>query len=111
MGPSVAGRVKDLVGKPATLDDGRPGGFYLTRFRNLAEKHPKFIRGYGFEGGSGCSMFPSGAQVPGFGQAFKEEIRRNYGAYIGMGGFGVGKRETVVPKSGKSRKKVSSWTS
>src|SRR5207244_4069717 len=25
MGPSILGRVKDLVGKPRTLDDGRPG--------------------------------------------------------------------------------------
>jgi len=88
MGPGVAGRAKDLVGKPSTLDDGRPGGFYLTRFRNLSEKHPNFIRGYGFEGGSGCEMFPSGTQVPGFGQGFKEEVRKNYGAYIGMGAFG-----------------------
>ena len=55
MGPGVTGQAKDLVGKPPTLDDGRPGGFYLTRFRNLTEKHPKFIRGYGFEGGSGSA--------------------------------------------------------
>jgi len=88
MGPGVYGRVKERVGKPPTLDDGRPGGFYLTRFRNLAEKHPKFIRGYGFEGGSGCSMFPPGTQAPGIGASFKEEIRKNQGAYIGMGAFG-----------------------
>ena len=36
MGAGVVGQMKDLVGKPATLDDGRPGGFYLARFRNLA---------------------------------------------------------------------------
>ena len=88
MGPGVTGRVKNLVGKPPTLDDGRPGGFYLARFRNLADKHPKFIRGYGFEGGSGCRMFPRGTQQPGFGAAFKEEVRKNQGAYISMGGFG-----------------------
>src|SRR5439155_26094776 len=52
MGPDIVGQMKDLVGKPSTLDDARPGGFYLTRFRNLSEKHPNFIRGYGFEGGS-----------------------------------------------------------
>src|SRR3989449_10890871 len=28
MGPSVTGLVKDLVGKPHTLDDGKPGHFY-----------------------------------------------------------------------------------
>ena len=88
MGPHVAGQATDLVGKPPTLDDGRPGSFYLTRFRNLAEKHPKFIRGYGFEGGSGSGMFPPGTDSPGFGASFKEEIRRNQGSYIAMGAFG-----------------------
>ena len=40
MGPSVLGIYKDLVGKPRTLDDGRPGGFYIPRFRNLKDRHP-----------------------------------------------------------------------
>jgi choline dehydrogenase-like flavoprotein len=88
MGPGITGRAKDLVGKPPTLDDGRPGGFYLTRFRNLKEKHPKFIRGYGFEGGSGSTMFPRGTDAHGFGAAFKDEVRKNHGAYVEMGGFG-----------------------
>ncbi len=88
MGPRVFGQMKELVGKPPTLDDGRPGGFYLTRFRNLSERHPKFIRGYGFEGGSGCSMFPKGTDIPGFGTSFKEEVRKNEGSYVGMGAFG-----------------------
>ena len=48
-------------GKPRTLDDGRPGGFYLPRFRNLKEKNPKFIRGYGFEGGAARTMIPGNA--------------------------------------------------
>jgi choline dehydrogenase-like flavoprotein len=88
MGPEIVGQVQDRIGKPSTLDDGRPGGFYIPRFRNLADKHPKFIRGYGFEGGSGCSMFPRGTEAKGFGAPFKEDIRKNYGAYISMGGFG-----------------------
>src|SRR5580704_2727569 len=58
MGPGVAGLDKELVGKPRTLDDGRPGSFYLPRFRNLEERSKKFLRGYGFEGGSGTGMFP-----------------------------------------------------
>ncbi|HUL16329.1 MAG TPA: GMC family oxidoreductase [Terriglobales bacterium] len=88
MGPGVYGRDKNRVGKPATLDDGRPGGFYVPRFRNLDTKDPNFIRAYGFEGGSGCQMFPSGTGIPGFGASFKEEVRKNYGAFIGMGAFG-----------------------
>ncbi len=58
MGPGISGIVKDLVGKPRTIDNGRPGSFYLARFRNLSDKQNKFIRGYGFEGSSGTTMIP-----------------------------------------------------
>jgi choline dehydrogenase-like flavoprotein len=89
MGPHVTGLVKDLVGKPTTLDDGRPGGFYVARFRNLKDKHPNFLRGYGFEGGSGTRMFPDHALgTPGFGGDYKKTVREKYGAFISMGGFG-----------------------
>jgi choline dehydrogenase-like flavoprotein len=89
MGPSATALVKDLVGKPHTLDDGRPGGFYIPRFRNLKEKHPDFIRGYGFEGSSGSEMIPGSANsTPGFGASFKKRVRDYSGAYISIGGFG-----------------------
>ena len=88
MGPSITGLVKDLVGKPHTLDDGRPGGFYVPRFRNLADRQPGFIRGYGFEGNSGDQMFPPGSNTPGFGAAYKRHVRDYAGAFINMGGFG-----------------------
>jgi glucoside 3-dehydrogenase (cytochrome c) catalytic subunit len=88
MGPSVGGYFKDLVGKPRTLDDGRPGGFYVARFRNLKERDPNFIRGYGFEGSSGTSMFPHTTGAPGFGKEYKKTVRELAGATIGMGGFG-----------------------
>ena len=93
MGPGVSGLLKDLVGKPRTNDDGKPGGFYVARFRNLDKKDPKraFIRGYGFEGGSGVGL-GSGAgtaqRLPGFGRAWKKKVRDEAGATIGMGGFG-----------------------
>jgi choline dehydrogenase-like flavoprotein len=80
--------VKELVGKPHTLDDGRPGGFYIPRFRNLQDKQNGFIRGYGFEGGAGHSIFPSGTDAPGFGAGFKKRVRDYSGAFIGLGGFG-----------------------
>src|SRR6476620_2375452 len=89
MGPGVTGLVKDLIGKPRTLDDGRPGNFYVPRFRNLSDKNPNFIRGYGFEGGAGTQMFPEHAtETPGFGAEFKKSVRDRAGAYISMGGFG-----------------------
>src|SRR4051794_3768860 len=89
MGPGITGLVKDKTGAPRTLDDGRPGGFYLPRFRNLSEKNPNFIRGYGFEGGAGTQMFPGNAlETPGFGAAYKKKVRDYTGAYISMGAFG-----------------------
>jgi len=89
MGPGVTGLVKELVGKPRTLDDGRPGSFYIPRFRNLADKHGEFIRGYGFEGGSGTQMLPGNAfGTPGFGASYKKTVREYAGAFIEMGAFG-----------------------
>ncbi|MGH9765491.1 MAG: GMC oxidoreductase, partial [Blastocatellia bacterium] len=88
MGPGVTGIVKDLVGKPRTNDDGRPGAFYLARFRNLKERHKDFIRGYGFEGGSGCTMMPETTIAPGFGAEYKKFVRDYAGAVVGMGAFG-----------------------
>ena len=88
MGPSITGIVKELAGKPHTLDDGRPGGFYIPRFRNLSDRQPGFIRGYGFEGGGGDKLFPPGAGTAGFGSAYKKHVRDYAGAYISMGGFG-----------------------
>jgi choline dehydrogenase-like flavoprotein len=89
MGPNVTGLVKDRVGKPKTIDDGRPAGFYVPRFRNISDKNPNFIRAYGFEGMAGSRMFPDNAQgTPGFGAAFKKTVRDHSGAFINMGGFG-----------------------
>ena len=71
------------------LDDGRPGGFYVPRFRNLSSRHPDFIRAYGFEGSSGAQMVPGhAAGTPGFGAGFKKSVRDRAGAFINMGGFG-----------------------
>jgi choline dehydrogenase-like flavoprotein len=88
MGPGVGGIVKDLVGKARTLDDGRPGSFYVPRFRNLKDKRSDYIRGFGFEGGAGTKMFPARVQAPGFGKEYKKTVRDYAGASIGMSAFG-----------------------
>ena len=89
MGPRVTGLAKDRIGAPRTLDDGRPGGFYVPRFRNLEDKRTDYIRGYGFEGGGGVGMMPGeSSSAPGFGKAWKKQVRDYAGAYIDMGGFG-----------------------
>lgn len=89
MGPSISGFMPSLVGKPRTLDDGRPGGFYIPTFTNVKTRNPNFLRGYGFEGGSGCTMIPGSAfDTPGFGEEYKKHVRDYAGAVISMGGFG-----------------------
>ena len=44
-----------------TNDDGRPQSTYIVRFRNVTDKHPDFIRGYGFQGASGAAEYPANA--------------------------------------------------
>jgi hypothetical protein len=70
----VAGFTNELVDKPRTLDDGRPGGFYLARFRNL-EKRSDFAR-LGFRGRQRYGHDPRPAHTtPGFGEEYKKHVR------------------------------------
>jgi len=89
MGPRASGFIPMRMGTEPTLDDGRPTGPYLARFRNITDKHPDFIRGYHFQGGGGAQEYPGFAHdIPGFGRAFKSSVRRHYPALISIGGFG-----------------------
>src|SRR5262249_22356100 len=99
MGPGASGTLPMLRGAGVTNDDGRPQSTYLVRFRNIKEKHPDFIRGYGFQGGSGAGEYPSHAhQTRGFGASFKQRVRENYPAQINIGAFGevLARRENRV---------------
>jgi len=83
-GADISAREVDVA-----IDDGRPGGFYVPRFRNISDKNPNFIRAYGFEGSAGSQMFPGNANdTPGFGAGYKKTVRDYSGAFISMGGFG-----------------------
>jgi choline dehydrogenase-like flavoprotein len=89
MGPGANGMIPTLRGAPITNDDGRPQSIYIARFRNVTDKHPDFIRGYGFQGGSGSAEYPSHAhQTPGFGSSFKKTVRDNHPAPISITAFG-----------------------
>jgi choline dehydrogenase-like flavoprotein len=89
MGIRGSGYIPARIGTETTLDDGRPVGPYIPRFRNLTDRHPDFIRGYHFQGGGGCAEFPGMANdIPGFGKAFKSSVRKHYPAIISFGGFG-----------------------
>ncbi len=70
--------------KPRFGPPRRPNGIYVIRFRNVADRHPNFIRGYGFQGGAGPGYR---FDAPGFGREYKEAVRE--GLYsISLGGYG-----------------------
>jgi choline dehydrogenase-like flavoprotein len=89
MGPRGSGFIPVRIGTEPTLDDGRPVGPYIPRFRNVTDKHPDFIRGYHFQGGGGAYEYPGMAHdLPGFGKGFKSSVRKYYPAMLSIGGFG-----------------------
>lgn len=101
MGPGASGTLPMKIGKAATNDDGRPQSTYIVRFRNVdaASKDSRFIRGYGFQGGSGAAEYPGNASdTPGFGSRFKQAVRAGYPARISYTGFGevLARRENRV---------------
>jgi len=59
--------------KPSLGGPKKPVGIYIARFRNLPNAPPykKFLRGFGYEGGSSTG-FNWGA--PGFGEAYKKAL-------------------------------------
>jgi choline dehydrogenase-like flavoprotein len=67
----------------------RPNGVYVPRFRNVTDKHPQFVRGYGFQGGAARTDWRRGATTPGFGAEFKNALLKSLGPWrFGMGGWG-----------------------
>jgi len=78
--------------------DGRANGIYIPRFRNLEKQIGTFLRGYGFQGGSGQSLWGHAKSLAGFGAKFKQEVRENHPWGISLGGFGecLARRENRV---------------
>jgi choline dehydrogenase-like flavoprotein len=67
----------------------RPNGIYIPRFRNVTDKHPKFVRGYGFQGQAGRAGWERGMHSPGFGAEFKRALLKDLGPWqIWLGGWG-----------------------
>ncbi len=89
IGVGAGGFIKPLSGKPEAWDDGRANGVYIPRFRNLKTRHPKYIRGWGYQGGGSRGMFPNHARAGGdFGSEFKKAVRENWPYPLGIGGWG-----------------------
>ena len=86
-GTGASGLLPMFAGRDTLNEDGKSSGIFVPRFRNLdqATKHQKFIRGYGYEGGSAIGAFPGVARrIEGFGSEFKKQVRRWYVAPIGV---------------------------
>jgi glucoside 3-dehydrogenase (cytochrome c) catalytic subunit len=74
----------------------RPNGIYIPRFQNISSKNPKYLRGYGFQGGSHRAGILGGFQLPslggslpiGFGADFKEAMKKPGEWFMSLSGFG-----------------------
>ncbi len=67
---------------------GRPNGIYIPRFRNVHDKHPDFLRGYGYQGGARRAGWQSGTTKEGFGKDFKNSLTKPGPWAFGIGGWG-----------------------
>jgi choline dehydrogenase-like flavoprotein len=67
----------------------RPNGIYVPRFRNVSDKHPKFVRGYGFQGSGSRANWRRGSKTSGFGAKFKNDLLDGLGPWeFWIGGWG-----------------------
>jgi choline dehydrogenase-like flavoprotein len=89
-GIGAGGHFHMLAGRDPVNEDGKASGLYIPRFRNIdkATKHPRFVRGYGFESASQIGDFPGVAKdpshAPGFGSEFKKQVRHWYTTSVWM---------------------------
>ena len=75
--------LKDLTEENAR----RPNGIYVARFRNVAEKHPGFLRGYGYQGGANVEKWGHARNISGFGASFKQRVRDERRWQFRLGAF------------------------
>ncbi len=66
----------------------RPNGVYIPRYINIDEKDDRFLRGFGFQGGSWRQSWNRGTDIRGVGAELKAELRQPGPWGFAMGGFG-----------------------
>ena len=87
MGGGARGTLPVLKGV-ADSRGNRPNGIYIPRFRNLEQRHPDFLRGYGFQGSSLEVKWAHAYALPGFGASFKRQVREQRPWDIHLNAFG-----------------------
>jgi choline dehydrogenase-like flavoprotein len=89
---NVKGFLPPLEGGPTYNDRGIGGEHvYLPRFNHRPERKRDYLRGFGIQfWNTGCSRdgAPVAAYTPGFGAAFKRQVRRRYPAWFEIHPFG-----------------------
>jgi choline dehydrogenase-like flavoprotein len=80
-GGGVSGILPRLKGGPSRLDDGKSAGITVPNFQNIDKKTERkdFIRGYVMNATGGQTEYPQfAAGLPGYGSAWKREIKSRY---------------------------------
>ncbi|MEK6301192.1 MAG: GMC family oxidoreductase [Acidobacteriota bacterium] len=86
----ISGYFNVLAGRDPVNEDGKTSGLLVPRFRNISKetKQQRFVRGYGFECGSGSRQNPAFAKnaqmTPGFGSEYKKRVRHYYSTPVSM---------------------------
>ncbi len=86
VGGGASGQFEGVNGLPSMNEPDRPNGVYVIRFRNVrgAPRHPRFLRGYGYQGGSGAGFHYN---APGFGPEYKAAVKAGIDT-VSLGAFG-----------------------
>lgn len=101
-GGGVTGFLPRLRGGPSRLDDGKSAGITIPSLVNIDRKTARkdFIRGYAMNATGGQSEFPSfAAGLPGYGSAWKREVKSRYVAQARVwiaGGEMLARKENFV---------------
>jgi choline dehydrogenase-like flavoprotein len=86
MGGGARGRI---LGNEDRVELGRrPNGIYVPRFRNVKQKHPVVMRGYGFQGGGWRPDWERGTTLAGFGADLKRQLSKPGPWMFSFYGFG-----------------------
>ena len=80
-GGGVSGILPILKGGPSRLDDGKSAGITIPNFQNIDQKTQRkdFIRGHVMNATGGQTEYPQfAAALPGYGSAWKKEVKSRY---------------------------------
>ena len=101
-GGGVTGFLPKLKGGPSRLDDGKSAGITIPNLVNVDDRSARkdFIRGYVINATGGQSEYPAfAASLPGFGSAWKKEVKSRYVAQARVwiaGGEMLARKENFV---------------